>query len=173
MTKLQKVTSSTALGRPNADHEPWRRPDWQHLWLASQSRPWRSLALVPAGPGAPPEMLVQVAVTLARTGMVHLGTPIHVADATRITLAQLAAFTDELEHYAKQNAMILIALPALSENVTSFSLAQSADLSVLLVLMQQMAVAEAKKTVERVGAQRFLGSVVLRPGDWQNPNQQR
>jgi hypothetical protein len=169
MTKL-KVTKSGALAR-STSQEPWRRPDWQSLWLASQSRPWRSLALVPAGPGASPEMLVQVAVTLARTGMVHLGTPIHVADATRITLAQLAAFTDELEHYAQQNSMILIALPALSENVTSFSLAQSADLSLLLVLLQQMAVSEARKTVERVGAQRFIGSVVLRPGEWATPKQ--
>jgi hypothetical protein len=163
MTKL-KVTKSSALAR-SSDSEPWRRPDWQSLWLASQSRPWRSMALVPAGPGASPELLVQVAVTLARTGMVHLGTPIHVADATRITLAQLASFSEELEHYAQQNAIILIALPALSENVTSFSLAQSADTSLLLVLLQQMEVAEAKKTVERVGAQRFIGSVVLRPGD--------
>lgn len=164
MTKL-KVTKSGAIVRSSPDAEPWRRPDWQSLWLASQARPWKSLALIPAGPGAPPEMLVQVAVTLARTGMVHLGAPIHVADATRITLAQLAAFTAELEHYAQQNAMILIALPAFSENVTSFSLAQSADLSLLLVLLQHMAVAEAKKTVDRVGAQRFIGSVVLRPGD--------
>jgi hypothetical protein len=123
------------------------------------------MALVPAGPGASPELLVQVAVTLARTGMVHLGTPIHVADATRITLAQLASFSEELDHYSQQNAIILIALPALSENVTSFSLAQSADVSLLLVLLQQMAVVEAKKTVERVGAQRFLGSVILRPDD--------
>lgn len=163
MTKL-KVTKSSALAR-SGDSEPWRRPDWQSLWLASQSRPWRSMALVPAGPGASPELLVQVAVTLARTGMVHLGTPIHVADATRITLAQLASFSEELDHYSQQNAIILIALPALSENVTSFSLAQSADVSLLLVLLQQMAVVEAKKTVERVGAQRFLGSVILRPDD--------
>jgi hypothetical protein len=101
--------------------------------------------------------------------MVHLGSPIHVADATRITLAQLADFTAELGHYAQQNAMILIALPALTENVTSFSLAQSADVAVLLVLLQRMAIVEAKKTVERVGAQRFIGSVVLRLDEWKRP----
>lgn len=172
MTKL-KVTkpsaSASALALPSASMEPWRRPDWQGLWLASQARPWRSLALVPAGPGAPPEMLVHAAVTLARTGMVHLGTPIHVADATRITLAQLAAFTDELEHYAQQNSMIVLALPALGDNVTSLSLAQSADKSLLMVLMEKMAIADAKKTVEKVGAQRFIGSVVLKPGDWAAP----
>lgn len=164
MTKL-KVTKSSALARSSSQLEPWRRPDWQSLWLASQARPWRSLALVPAGPGATPEMLVKVAVTLARTGMVHLGTPIHVADATRVTLAQLADFTEELGTYAQQNAMVVIALPALSENVTSFSLAQSADATVLLVLLQHMMIAEARKTVERLGAQRFMGSVVLRPDD--------
>lgn len=166
MTKLI-VNKTNALARSTGDMEPWRRPDWQALWLASQGRQWRSLALVPAGPGAPPELLVKVAVTLARTGMVHLGTPIHVADATRITLAQLADFTEELEHYGQQNGMILIALPALSDNVTSFSLAQSADQSLLLVLLQHMAIAEAKKTIDRIGQQRFIGSVVLRPEQWE------
>lgn len=164
MTKL-KLPKTTALARPTPEVEPWGRPDWQGLWLALQARPWRSLALVPAAPGASPELLVRTAVTLARTGMVHLGTPIHVADATRITLAQLADFREELQQYERQNAMMLIVLAAFSENVTSFSLAQSADLSLLLVLLRRMSGAEAKKTVERLGAQKFVGSVALRNED--------
>ena len=45
-----------------------------------QSRPWTSLALIPAGEGAPEDFTVLVAVILSRTGMVHLGSPIQVAD---------------------------------------------------------------------------------------------
>jgi hypothetical protein len=107
-------------------------------------------------------LLVHVASTLARTGMVHLGTPIHVADATRITLAELVDFRDEVERYTRQDAMILLALPALTENVTSLSLAQFTDLAMLLVLLNHMSIVDGKKTVERIGAGRFLGSAILR-----------
>jgi len=163
MTKLQ-VHQPHALARPSREIEPWRTPDWQRLWLASQAspRPWRSLALLPAGPGASPETMLQIAVSLAHTGMTHLGTPIHVADATQITLAQLTQFTEELEHYGKQSGIVLVALSALSESVTSLTLAQTTDWVLLCVLLRKMSIAEGKKTVERIGKERFLGSAVFR-----------
>lgn len=145
--------------------QPWHDSTWQRLWLASQAdaRPWRSLALVPAGPGVAPDTMVQIAYSLAHTGMMHLGTPVHVADATRITLAQLVGFTEELEQ-AKQSGMVLLALSALDENVTSLSLARSTDFALLCVVLRQMAAADGKQTVERIGKDRFLGSAVFRTG---------
>src|SRR5687768_9332293 len=80
--------------------EPWLDPEWQRLWLSIQSRPWSSLALVPAGEGANDNFTVLVAVILSRTGMVHLGAPIQVADATKILLPQLAPFLEEVNRYA-------------------------------------------------------------------------
>jgi hypothetical protein len=139
--------------------------DWQRLWLASRSRPWRSLAVVPAGPGAPAELTWRVAVMLARTGEVHLNCPIHVADATRLTLAELIPFSEEVEYYTRRQEIILVALPALSENVTAMQLAQGADAALLVVLLRHMSIAHGKQTVESVGAQRFVGSALLRaPG---------
>jgi hypothetical protein len=163
MTKVQ-VYEPSALARPSREIEPWRTPDWQRLWLASQgnTRPWRTLALLPAAPGASPETMVQIALSLAHTGMTHLGTPIHVADATRITLAQLTQFSEEMEHYGRQNGLVLVALSALSESVTSLSLAQAADWVLLCVLLRKMSMDESKKTVERIGKSRFIGSAVFR-----------
>ena len=77
--------------------EPWHDSEWQRLWLAVESRPWRSLALVPAGTGAPLDFTLVVAVTLSRTGMVHVGTPLQVADATSVSLSQLTAFINEVK----------------------------------------------------------------------------
>jgi hypothetical protein len=164
MTKLQ-VTGSTALAHLGQKLEAWRAPDWQRLWLASNvaPRPWRTLALLPAGPGADPATMVQIAVTLAHTGMTHLGTPIHVADATRISLAQLTQFSEELAQYGREDGIVLVALSALTESVTSLPLAQAADKVLLCVLKGRMAMDEGKKTVERVGKKRFIGSAVFRP----------
>jgi hypothetical protein len=158
--------SEGPLARTNAVRvEPWRNHEWQKLWLAMQSRPWRSLAILPAGPGAPPEFTVTIATTLARTGMTHLSTPIHVADATRLPLAHLVAFSEELQRYAKEREIILVALAAASENPITISLAQSTDAALLCVLMEDMSSADAKKTVTRIGAARFVGSAVFHPGN--------
>jgi hypothetical protein len=152
----------TALARSGSRVQPWHTSTWQSLWLASQveARPWRSLALVPAGPVSA-DTMVQIAYSLAHTGMMHLGTPVHVADATRITLAQLVGFSEELEH-AKQSGMVLVALSALADNVTSLSLAKSTDSALLCVVLREMSAAEGKQTVERVGKERFLGSALFR-----------
>lgn len=153
----------TALAPRSAKLQPWHTSTWQRLWLASQveARPWRSLALIPAGPGVAPETMVQIAYSLAHTGMMHLGTPVHVADATRVTLAQLVSFNEELEQ-AKHSGMVLLALSALSENVTSLSLARATDNALLCVVLRQMAAADGKDTVERIGKERFIGSAVFR-----------
>lgn len=164
MTDL-KLPGQNALARVGGRRiEPWKNPDWQQLWLASQAngRDWRSLALVPAGPGATPEQILQIAVTLAHTGMTHLGMPIHVADATRISLPQLVQFSEELSQYTQPSGMVLVALSALSDNVTSITLAKAADCALLCVLLDKMSIKEGKKTIERIGAKRFIGSAVFR-----------
>ena len=161
---MTSPSNSSSLARVPRQVEPWRAPDWQRLWLSSQSpaRPWRTLALVPAGPGGAPDIMLQIAVSLAHTGMTHLGVPIQVADATRITLGQLVHFTEELKYYEEQNAIVLLVLSALSENVTSAPLAQSADRSLLCVLVREMSSADAKKTIEQLGRDRFIGSALFR-----------
>ncbi|HMJ12711.1 MAG TPA: hypothetical protein VK524_14920, partial [Polyangiaceae bacterium] len=63
---------------PHIEKRPqiWQDPEWQKLWLSLLKRPWSSLALVPASAGAPHDFTLNVAVTLARIGLLHLGIPI-------------------------------------------------------------------------------------------------
>ena len=60
--------------------EAWHDAEWQRLWLAVEARPWRTLALIPAAHGAALDFTLFIAITLSRTGMVHLGSPVQVAD---------------------------------------------------------------------------------------------
>jgi len=142
----------------------WRVTDWQRLWLATRNekRRWRSMALVPAGPGVSPETMMQIAVALAHTGMVHVGMPIHVADATRVTLADLVPFSEGLAYHMRETEMMVLALSALTENVTSLPLAKAADCALLCVVPGEMSTADAKKTVAQVGPAHFVGSAVFR-----------
>lgn len=105
---------------------------------------------------------MQIAFALARTGMVHVGAPIHVADATRVSLAQLEPFREGLEWHMRDGEIMILALSALSENVTSLPLAKTADKALLCVVLGEMATADAKKTVAQIGAGHFIGSGIFR-----------
>jgi hypothetical protein len=141
--------------------EPWRDPSWQKLWLSVQGRPWSSLALVPAADGAPDGFGLTVAAVLARIGIMHLGIPIQVADGTTIPLIHLAQFEAELSRLRGQNERVLIALAPITENPITVPLAQAADAAVLCVMLDMMQSAEAKRTVDRIGLNRFVGSAIF------------
>jgi len=140
--------------------QTWKRVDWQKLWLATQAASWRSLAVVPAG-AMPPDFTLDIAVALARTGSMHLGVPIRVADATHVPLVHLVQFIGELEAATKAGDMILLALGTLDENPTTVSLAQACDQALLCVPLGMARIADAKKVVAQLGARRFLGSAVF------------
>jgi len=155
--------STQALSLHESDVATWRDPDWQRLWLAVEGRPWRSLALVPAGDGGSPDFTMVVAVALSRTGMIHIGNPIQVADATRVQLNQLNAFLEEVRRCTSSGERLLVALPPTGASPITASIAQSTDAAVLCVLLDKMSTAQAQKTVKLVGPSRFLGSAIFRP----------
>ena len=143
--------------------EAWHDPEWQRLWLAIEGRPWRTLALVPAGDGAPLDFTVLVAVTLSRTGMVHLGRPIQVADATKVPLDQLARFLAEVRRCTAEGERLLVALPPTGNSPITTSIAQAADSALLCVQFDRMSSSQAKRTVKLIGHARFLGSAIFHP----------
>jgi hypothetical protein len=145
--------------------EPWRGIDWQRLWLSLQAKPWRALALVPASRGGPADFTVTVAVTLARTGMVHLGTPIHVADGTVLELSKVLEFMAEIRHCQDIGHRILIALAPMEDNPITETLVAAADSALLCVMFETMQYGESKRTVNKIGKDRFLGSTIFRPDD--------
>jgi hypothetical protein len=133
--------------------------------LSLQARPWTTLALVPASSGAPADFTLKVGVALSRTGMVHLASPIHVADGTDLQLSNVMAFLDEIRACRTNGDRVLIALAPVSENPATESVAQFADCSLLCVLFESMSSADAKRTIGKIGKARFAGSTIFRPGD--------
>jgi hypothetical protein len=153
---------NTALAKPETQIEPWRDPDWQKLWLSLRSKPWSSMAIVPAAAGGPLNFTLTIAVTLARIGTTHLGTPVHVADATTVSLMQLEQLSEEIRRMKQEGELVLVALAPAVSNPITVTLAQAADSALLCVLFEQMALGESKRTVDRIGVARFAGSVVFR-----------
>jgi hypothetical protein len=157
-----KSSQQTALAK-RTEAEEWTDPDWQRLWLTLDRMPWRTLALIPAGKGAPADFTLTLAITLSRTGMRHVGSPILVADAIQVPLDQLNAFLADVRACCEGGERVIIALPALGENPTTVSMAKSADGIALCVLLERMRSSDARKTIKAIGASKFLGSVIIRP----------
>lgn len=143
--------------------DPWQDAEWQRLWLAVERHPWRSLALVPAGDGGSVNFTLVVAMTLSRTGMVHLGAPLQVADATNVSLSQLTAFSAEVNRVTSTGQRLIVALPAVSTNAVTAAIAQAVDSAVLCVLADKMTSGQAKETIRLVGRTRFIGSAIFHP----------
>ena len=141
--------------------EPWQDAEWQRLWLSIEGRPWRTLALIPAGEGAPLDFTPLVAMILSRTGMVHLGRSVQVADATHVPLNQLTAFFSEVEHSTRQGERLLVALPPAAKSAITASIAQASDAALLCILNERMSASAARRTVKLIGASRFIGSAIF------------
>lgn len=160
MTTEQSPTTALAERRHSQD---WTDPDWQRLWLTLDHMPWRTLALVPGGPGAPADFTLTLAVTLSRTGMSHVGAPILVADGTQVPLNQLNSFLAEVRTCCDGGERVLIALSSISESPTTTAMAKAADGAVLCVMLGHMRSGETNKTVKTIGMSKFFGSVIIRP----------
>jgi hypothetical protein len=132
---------------------------WQRLWLATQRREWRSLAVIPVGGriATPP-----VARALVSVGSSHLGAAIRLNDATAITIAGLGACLRGFTHPRESAARVIVALGSVLENPASLAVAQAADAAILCLVLGESSISEAERTIEEVGRARFVGSLILR-----------
>jgi len=140
--------------------------DAQQLWFRVRLHEWSSLVVVPAGAGT---SATEVASKLGEAGRLLSEGPVTVLHAESMELGAIADLVVELSHRPKvgksgpdqQRAIISIA-PVLT-NPLGTGIAQSADGALLCVELQKTTLADAKATLDLVGRERFVGSVLLRP----------
>lgn len=109
----------------------------------------------------PARFTLEIAVSLAYTGSLHLGEPVRMADATGVPLTHLKQFIGEIESLRDTGDRLILALGPIRDSATAAAIAQAADQSLLCVPLEVCSVADAKRTLGEVGKQRFLGSAVF------------
>ncbi len=148
--------------------KPWNDADWQKLWLAMQQTAWRSLAIVAGNPGMSTSPF-EVATALADVGWQHLGKPITVIDARETTLGHVETRIADMAAKVAKNVRVIVVLSSTFDNPATLPLARAADGVILCVLLGLSKMGPAEQTVERIGRERFLGSVVLRDPPREKP----
>ena len=130
----------------------------QSLWLAIRRRAWRSLAVVAGSPHAP---TIEVASTLAKLCWAYRGQPTYVVDRRDLSLRLIEYQLREVASQLEQQQLTIIALRSIAENPTVVPVAASADAVVLCVRLGQTKIAAAERTVNEIGRDKFIGTIVL------------
>src|SRR2546423_13169184 len=162
--KARPIRQDHSLARrdPSRLREAWNDPKWQKIWLAIQAKEWRSLAIVPGSHGVSTLELAQI---LVDVGWQHRGLPIGLADLRNITLPYIDTVIDEVRNHVYNGERVLIALRSVFENPATVPIAQWADGALLCVSLGNTKITGAEQTLDQVGKDRFLGSVIVRHGN--------
>jgi hypothetical protein len=149
------------ISKRRVKRKPWNDVEWQKLWLATQKKPWRSLAVVAGNPGMSATPL-EVATALADVGWQHLGKPISVVDARETTLGHVETRIADVAFLVAKGERVLVVLSSTFDNPATLAVARSTDACVLCVSLGKSQMTPAARTVAEIGRERFLGSVCLR-----------
>ncbi len=129
----------------------------QQLWVAISEKPWTSLAVVPAVPGASAE---SVARALANVGGEYHGRPIELVDARGLRFDGARALVERVAGVSERHALVAL-LDSPLESQPALLVARAASAALLVVPVGVARLADARKTVDSVGRAGFIGAVTL------------
>jgi hypothetical protein len=130
----------------------------QQLWLAAQQRSWRSLAVVSACASV---QSGEAANVLAQVAWRYRGEPTSVFDLRDVSLRLVEHQLREILAQVSEGNRVFIALRSVAENPATIPIARAADALVLCVALGKTQIKSAKKTLEAIGRERFLGSILV------------
>jgi hypothetical protein len=150
---------STTLALHQGKPHLWEDVRLQKLWLATQRREWRSLAVLAASKGVE---TLQIAELLAQVAWAYRGQPSCVFDLRDLGLRLADYQMREVQAQVDAGTRVMIALRSTSENPTAVPIARQADAVVLCIGMGDTRFKSAEKTIAEVGRDRVLGSIIVR-----------
>jgi len=154
---------SLESGREPALGDADPRPEFQELWFALQRWHWASLVVVPADEGG---SAVGIAQSLAAVGARLHGAAVTalVAEALDFSsAAQVAASmaSGSSPRGASRTGQVIVAIEPVVAQPLAIAVARAADSALLCIEMGRTRIASARRTIELVGRDRFVGCVML------------
>jgi hypothetical protein len=128
---------------------------WQRL---NRDRKLSSLAIVPAHPGG---SAVPVARAIARAAWIQGITGVRVIEAEGLRPGKAADVVRDMNAALGESGMVVVAVDSVLSNPVSLEVAVAAREVVLCVALGSTDLASARRTIDLVGRERFVGSIVL------------
>jgi hypothetical protein len=104
---------------------------------------------------------MRVAGMLARISE-ELGHPLVVLDARNVELRTMASIQARMRSLAARGTRAITVLQLPNYNPITVPIAQAADASMLCVFVGETRLANSTQSIEQIGRDRFLGTVILR-----------
>ncbi len=132
-----------------------------HLWAMLNARHrWSSLVVVPshgAGSG------MQTAQAILEVGSKQGATPIHFLDAEGLELGSAEHVVNEMLAYVEQGDRVVVLIDSVLANPVGLEVALAAERALLCVTLGDSDITSARRTIDLIGKERFVGSVTLQP----------
>jgi hypothetical protein len=135
--------------------------DWQRLWFATREHQWNSLAIIPGDSGID---VRRVAESLVETGRAHGERPVSLLNAIGVQLAGVHQFVDSIAAMTGRGDWVIVPVDPIADNPSAVPIVHAASAALLVVRLGESLLAPARATIEAIGREHFLGSVVLGEG---------
>jgi hypothetical protein len=132
-----------------------------HLWaMLNQRHRWSSLVVVPSHGGGSG---LQTAQAILEVGSKQGTTPIHFLDAEGLELGSAQHVVNEMLAYVEQGDRVVVLIDSVVSNPVGLEVALAADRALLCVTLGDSDYSSARRTLDLIGKERFVGSVTLQP----------
>jgi len=164
---------------PPVPGRPMPSREVAELWFSLLRTKWTSLVLVPAHAGG---SALPLARQLAGVGAMHRGRAPRLISAEGMGLSEIAQITIDMTQGSRwtmsgssigasggangdvgESGLVIVALEPIVTNPLGTAIALSADAVLLCVETGITTLESARHTIEQIGAERFVGSVLLKP----------
>ncbi len=132
-----------------------------HLWaMLNQRGRWSSLVVVPSHESGSGLQVVQAILEVANK---QSSTPVHFLDAEGLELGAAQHVVAEMMAYVEQGDRVVVLLDSVVANPVGLEVALAAERALLCVSLGTSDYTSARRTLDLIGKERFLGSVTLQP----------
>jgi hypothetical protein len=132
-----------------------------HLWaMLNQRQRWSSLVVVPSHEGGSGLQAVQAILEVASR---QSSTPLHFLDAEGLELGASQHVVSEMRAYVEQGDRVVVLIDSVVGNPLGLEIALAAEKALLSVTLGTSDYSSARRTLDLIGKERFLGSVTLQP----------
>lgn len=146
---------------PTAEAELGTAPRLSEQVLACLRGNWKSLVVVPAGPG---HSALPIAEALVEASNLVNGRPAKLFKAERLASGAISGLIVEMVDQVESGGLAVVAIDAVVHRQSGLPLVMSADAALLCVYLGVTTSAHARRTVELIGRERFVGALTLEPG---------
>jgi hypothetical protein len=133
-------------------------PNMQRLWFSMLRFSWSSLAIVPTDAEYETSQLMEA---LVEVGRQHGAKPIRQVSGVGAALGDVQALTRSIREITDFGAYAVVSLDPIAQNPAALHIARATSGVLLAVRIGESLVASARSTVDAVGRDRIIGSIVL------------